>query len=175
MHKVLGSTLRDSKNNDSLLGGGTVSHFSIVEKRCQEQGSYWKRKCRIGGMLTVSEVWSIIIIILGNMATCRKGWGSTSLSPDPQVGHRGLAWAFETSASLQLHSSSNKTISPNLFQIVSLPNDKAFRTGALRAVVIQTTTGTLRIQRSLKRMCFPFHFPGDEDIKIYIWDHLLGV
>lgn len=40
MHKVLGSTLRDSKNNDSLLGGGTVSHFSIVEKRCQEQGSY---------------------------------------------------------------------------------------------------------------------------------------
>lgn len=104
----------------------------------------------------------------GNMATCRKGWGSTSLSPDPQVGHRGLAWAFETSASLQLHSSSNKTISPNLFQIVSLPNDKAFRTGALRAVVIQTTTGTLRIQRSLKRMCFPFHFPGDEDIKIYI-------
>jgi hypothetical protein len=45
----------------------------IAVKRYHDHGSFYKREHLIGGRLTVSAVWSIIIMA-GSMAACRQSY-----------------------------------------------------------------------------------------------------
>jgi hypothetical protein len=96
------------------------------------------------GMAYSSEVYSIIILA-GSMAVCRQAWcrrGSRALRLDPQAEGRendtlGWDWTVETPKPQSLspvthffqqgHTYPSKATPPNPCQLLSLPDDQAFK------------------------------------------------
>lgn len=98
-----------------------LKHYSVAERRHHDQGNSYKRKHLIGGLLTLSDVQSIIIMVRNKVAHMKAmvlKKQLRSLQPDLQAAGTArdcFSWDFEILKITPVTYSSNKAIPPNPF------------------------------------------------------------